>query len=42
MPTIPSPERRVGLVPYPEGTVLPTTDRDAFEDAIRYLGTQYQ
>lgn len=34
-----SSESRVDLVPYPEGAVLPPTARDAFEDAIRYMGT---
>lgn len=32
-------ERRAGWVPYPEGTVLPPTARDAFEDAVRFMGT---
>lgn len=34
-----TPECKVGWVPYPEGSVLPATAGDAFEDAIRYLGT---
>lgn len=32
-------ERRAGWVPYPEGTILPPTARDAFADAVRFMGT---
>ncbi len=35
----PALERRAGIVPYPEGAVLPKTATDAFEDLIRFAGT---
>lgn len=34
-------ERRVGIVPYPEVAVLPSSASEAFEDLIRYIGTLY-
>lgn len=34
-----SPEHKIGWVSYPEGSVLPRTAEDAFQDNIRYLGT---